>query len=273
MAAVNEPFEMSDDEDENGESMKKGQAKTNANNKDSGDKYSGSLSIKAGKSANGGLYYVDYNKTKNNGIPDAAESNELAANFSNAETEECLLKTNFQNLSFEADKLFSEPTNEKAAALLSVEEAALEIRRVEVDEARKYKVNEKYKKTVKQGINRMAAEWRKRARLCKDFLINMEEMTDGTISVKKCMKGDGQIYIEADDQVLQNAKEYAEKRQSLSRGGTGNVMENKRRCGGRRPPPNEKTSNGSGLTADVNFIGVSLTSQGTVKREYLQTNN
>ena len=39
----------------------------------------------------------------------------------------------------------------------------------------------------------MGSTWRKRKRSCMEFLMNMEEATDGKVDVKKCLKGDGAV--------------------------------------------------------------------------------
>lgn len=94
--------------------------------------------------------------------------------------------------------------------------------------------------------------------MCNEFIQNMEEATDGTISMKKCAKGDGPIDIETDDGAIKGAKEYASKKRPkvVSKGGG-----LKQRNGASAP-------NG-GLTGDPNLIGVVLESSGRPRRVYM----
>ena len=52
--------------------------------------------------------------------------------------------------------------------------------------------DEKRAQLVKKNIAVQAGIWRKRKRQCIEFISNVEESTDGTISLKKCLKGDGE---------------------------------------------------------------------------------
>eukprot|EP00957_Ditylum_brightwellii_P103954 7920896-Ditylum_brightwellii.AAC.1 len=60
--------------------------------------------------------------------------------------------------------------------------------RGKLDNARELVVNEKRKRQIQKKVGVMTAHWRKRRRLCMDFLMMMEESTEGTVSVKKCLK-------------------------------------------------------------------------------------
>lgn len=59
--------------------------------------------------------------------------------------------------------------------------------------------DEKRAKAIKKGIEGMGSIWRKRKRQCIEFVSNMEDATEGTISLKKCLKGDGPIDIDSDE--------------------------------------------------------------------------
>ena len=269
MAALNEPFEMSDDDDDDDDEGGASKSKAKAKKADSSDPFVGSLSFKVGRSTGSSLYYVDYNKTKNNGNPDPAVSNELSANIATAEAEQAALDATQKSVITEATKLFSEPTNDEAAQSLAEEEPAMEALREKVAEARKLKVNEEHRKKTKHSIDLMTAEWRKRQRLCRDFFIRVEEMTEGAVSMKKCFKGDGQIEVESDEAILAIAKEYNAKKRSGALAGRKKVVtkRNTNTLGGSKP-----AKKGAGMVADENFIGVTLSTQGTVKREYFTEN-
>jgi hypothetical protein len=130
-----------------------------------------------------------------------------------------------------------------------------------VEAGRKLKVNEKHKVKVKRGIESMTAQWRKRRRICMDFLISMEESSDGSISMKKCLSGDGPIDVDSDEAVAKGAVAYALKKRSAP------ALTAKKRA-----PPTKKSklgsapSNGNEALASEDFVAVALTSQGTVSR-------
>lgn len=229
---------------------------------DSNDPYAGSLVFKSAKVANASIYYVDYSKTKNNGNGlEPHARNELAAALANARAEEEALKDQIKQANALATQLHSEPTNEEAVKHLEVEEASLAELQAQVEEARKLRVNEKEKLQLKRRIEAMAAHWRDRRRICMDFLISMEETTEGTISVKKCLAGDGQIDIESDEVVAKNAVEYAKKKRSSHATSTVRGLV--------RPAKKAKLTENSTSLADESFVAVLLDSQGTVKRVYV----
>lgn len=79
----------------------------------------------------------------------------------------------------------------------------------------------------------------------------------GTISIKKCLKGDGQIDIDSDESAIKGAMAYA------------NTKKNSKFA---RKSLNGRTSSGAtaGLNPDPNFIGVTLNSGGNPERVYLE---
>lgn len=184
-------FAESDDE-EDGISTKKKGSKIGS----SDDEYAGSLSIKLGRNANTTLYYCDYSKFSNNGnglLPD--DRNTLLSDHETSKAELKVLNNSISSMSAETLKLLSEPTNEDATSALEQAEEYSKILWENVDAAKELKSLAKERTKTKKRIDTMAAEWRKRRRLCMEFLLAMEDNTDGTISVKKCLSGDGQIYI------------------------------------------------------------------------------
>ena len=183
-------FADSDDEDDRSTSKKKSKIGS------SDDEYAGSLSIKAGRNANTTLYYCDYSSLTNNGnglLPD--DRNTLLSDHEIAKAEMQSQDNCIKSMTAEASKLLSEPTNEELTALFEEMEENVTSLREEVESAQELKGFEKHKVKVNKRVDTMAAQWRKRKRVCMDFLVAMEENTEGSISTKKCLSGDGQIYI------------------------------------------------------------------------------
>lgn len=79
----------------------------------------------------------------------------------------------------------------------------------------------------------------------------------GTVSVKKCLNGDGQICIDSDETTIKGAKAYAKtkKNSSMARKGL-----------------KARASNGAsaGLNPDPNFVGVMLNANGNPERVYME---
>lgn len=240
-------FEDSDDEDAPKKSSKKEPSDA--------DPYKGSLAFKAGKGSNSSLYFVNYNVAKNGNGLDGEEKSKLASDFANAEAEMESLKHSIKSMTATTAKLLSEPTNEEADGRLAKEESELAVLKEQVEEARKLKVNEKLKKQTKKRIETMTSFWRKRRRICMDFLIAMEENTDGTVSMKKCLKGDGQIDIDSDEVVASGAIEYHKNKKSSGPG----LLGKKRKFTKAKP-----TS--AGLAPTEDFVAVILDNKGLVQR-------
>ena len=157
------------------------------------------------------LYYVDYHKTSNqgNGLP-IAEKTELLTAIAKTDNQKQLLQLNIKKHREQTAKLLSEPTNEELECLLDEEQGDLEEWRDKIIQARTYQANAKRKDTLKRRIQSMCAEWRKRRRLCLDFLTNMEELSDGAVSRSTCLAGnDNNIDIESDQVAAELALAYA----------------------------------------------------------------
>jgi hypothetical protein len=155
-------------------------------------------------------------------------------------------------------KLLSEPTNEVAFANLEREEVALEQLQEDLVAARKLKVNEKHKQELKRRIDSMATTWRKRKRLCMDFLMAMEENTDGACSIRKNLSGDGPIEIESDESAAKCAIEYAKNK--------------KQRDGlGRKKLVLANANKNHGVPPDDSFVAVKLDAKGCVERVFINS--
>ncbi len=84
----------------------------------------------------------------------------------------------------------------------------------------------------------------------------MEESTEGTISLKKCLKGEGALEIDSDEAAIGGAIAFAKrKRPTVSRGSFA--------AGGKRG--DEST----GVRPDEHFIGVQLSAQGRPERVFM----
>ena len=81
----------------------------------------------------------------------------------------------------------------------------------------------------------------------------------GTVSVKKCLKGDGQICIDSDESIIKGAKAYAATKKNTT------IV----RKSSKGRPSSGATA---GLNPDPNFIGVMLSSNGNPERVYMDEN-
>jgi hypothetical protein len=254
-------FAESDDEEE--EEKEKAKKK---DTKKSSDPFHKSLCFKAGKTASNTLYYVDHSKLKNNGNglePDAR--NELHNTKANTEAEEAALKTTLKSMTAETAKLLSEPTNEEATARLETEESALVELKAQVEASRGYKTNEKEKKKLTKDIQDLTAQWRKRKRMCIDFLMNMEESTEGTVSVKKTLAGDGPLGdIETDESVLKAATAFATNKRNGTGRGTQKSSIKKKPLKKKQKVSNKEEADE--LPPTESFVGVIVDSQGLPAR-------
>lgn len=244
-------FADSDDERDETKIKKKKKAKD-------GDNFDSSLCFKAGRNSNTSLYYVDYNAAKNGNGLNLDEKNELYANLANAHAERDAITATIKQLETETEKLLSEPKNDEATVFLEAEESALVQIKEELETARKYQVNEKDKVQLKRKVETMTAEWRKRRRICMDFLISMEENTDGTLNLKKCLAGDGPIDIDSDEVVAKNAIAFGKKKRTKN-GISKQYIHSKSN-------PTSK----SDILADESFVAVVLDSKGCVERIFVE---
>jgi hypothetical protein len=260
-----ETFADSDDEDD--DNKKKNKKKPDVNKaKESDDGRSGSLCFKAAKSSNASLYYVDHTKLKNSGDGlERDKRDELLVAVHKVEADETALKATLKQMTAETAKLLSEPTNEEATVRLETEESILTELKNLAEAGRKLKVNVEHKQKTKRRIENMAAQWRKRRRICMDFLIAMEENTEGTVSLKKCMAGDGQIDIDSDEVVATHAVAFGKKKRCLPN------TAGKQKAGSLATKKAAASTESSGilLSGSEDFVAVLLDSQGCIKRVHL----
>jgi hypothetical protein len=238
--------------------------------------YAGALQFKAGKSKATSIYYVDHTKLK--GL-DRDEKEKRASDLATVKAEEEALKEHLKQTLQQTVQLRSEPTNEEAAARLEEEGATVKTLEEEVESARKLKVNEQHKIKTKKKIQYMAGHWRARKRLCLDFLVGLEENTDGSVQAKACLKGQGQIALDNDEDVASSEKLYAKEKRARGTGLTGGNARSakKSKCHSSlgvakdrssTTAPDEGVAKDSAI-ADENFVAVLLDSQHAVHRVYV----
>jgi predicted protein tyrosine phosphatase len=219
--------------------------------------YKNSLSFKAGKGSNSSLYYVNYNVAKNGDGLDREQKNQLASDIAAAEAEESALKEMLGTLRTTTEKLLAEPKNVDLSQRLECEDAEMADLLEQLTSARKLTVNEKHKAATKKRIEHLTAVWRKRRRICMDFLFTMEEATEGQICGKKCLVGDGQIDCESDELVAKQAIDYAKsKRQKVGTKKLGFAKAD--------------TLSKGGIQPSESFVAVLLDSKGDVERVHFE---
>ena len=268
------PFDEDSDEEDDGDDRQIEDEKDKAVK----EPYSGSLCFKVGKNQGTNLYYVNHNKLTPMSFD---ERKEVANKLALVRAEEDALKSALKKTMDTTQQLLSEPTNEEATKRLETEEAEVLELTASLEAARKLKANEKLKVKTKRSIEYMGAQWRNRKRLCMDFLINLEENTDGSVQAKKCLSGDGQIALDSDENVAKAAvRMVKDKRARLAlmnirRSNGGAVGSGKKvgklssMSGGSTSRGGIGSTNNAASLADENFVAVNLDSQNAVCRVYV----
>jgi hypothetical protein len=172
------------------------------------DEFSGSIKVKHGRNVNSTLYYANQERLDNDGNGFPPQERLLICNqMEEANSQKKMLLDNLRNTERATSVLRSEPTNEEAVSILVTEEAVLTSLMAETSTARQFTENKARRIALQKSIDTMAKYWRKRRQLCLDFLEMMDNCTEGIISIKKCIKGEGQIPIESDEMVINAAIE------------------------------------------------------------------
>ena len=246
----------SDDEDDKPKKSTKSKKGGDGGGGNGGDPsttdYVDSLRIKSGRNANNVLYFTNHDTSVNggNGLP-PDERNELIGAEKKSAQDLQSSRDNLKAIQNLTTKLLSEPTNQEAKDGIAKEEKVLADLKASVEESRQYAGNEKKREQTKKRIRDLAHVWWTRRRMCNDFLQGMEDATEGTISVKKCLAGDGQIDIDSDEAVIAAEKEMHEykkaKKAKSSGGGSG----------------------GGDIQPTDTFIGVKFDGVGHVKRVHV----
>jgi hypothetical protein len=243
------PFTDSDDEDV---STSKGEEK----NKE-GDFYGRqTLVLKAGRNPQTSLYHFNYKKTKE---MDSEERQALFAAMSQASNTADSLKSETAANQAQAAKLWAEPTNVELITCLSTAEKETATLREQVAESRKLQVHTGTRIGLQKKIQKMAAHWSKRKRMCLSFLSTLEENTEGTVTIRKSLAGDGPLQLDSDEAVIQAELGMA-KQKSL-----------KRKMGkshGRAPFKMQKTEPTLSSALSSSLVAVRLAKGGKVERIY-----
>lgn len=241
--------QFADSDDENDSSTAK-VAKIKASAQ--GDEFTGSLKLKIGRNANTTLYFVAYSKLFNNGnglLPQ--DKNDLICEHQKSKSELEHLTSNMKELKQETATLLLQPINADLSDLLEKAETDIADLREGVQACAEFKDNAKKFKAVKRRLEVMISQWRKRKRLCMEFLSQMEEATDGAVNAKKCMSGDGQMDIDSDQAVIKGQIAYLKQKRSR-----GSLLTKRARVGTDVSLSNKKQKTG-GLVADESFVGMS----------------
>lgn len=98
----------------------------------------------------------------------------------------------------------------------------------------------------------------------QEFLVSMEENTDGSVSAKKCLSGDGQIDIDSDEAIAKSAVEFAKKKRAKLGGALGGKKRPAVRSS--KQPATANAPETDTISASEDFVAVTLDSQGNVKR-------
>jgi len=220
----------------------------------------GSLIFKQGRTLNTGLYYVDHTQKPE---MTAEERQLLSSKIAATNNEHGCLTTTLKLTTGQAKKLQSEPTNDQLDTLLSDLEEESSILTENVAQAQVLTVNEAHKTSLKRKIQKMGAAYAKRKRLCVAALSSLEEFSDGTLSAKKILSGDGPIYIDSDESVNKAAIAFTKDK----RGKKGRNSMGSNSIGPKKKAKNMKYT--KPLDSDENFVGVTLDGFGSIKRVYV----
>jgi hypothetical protein len=256
-------FDDSDDEREDAsddETKKSKRNKTASSESRNQDPYESSICVKEGRNASVTLYYVDQNKLFNNGDGLLADSRDsLIANHEQAKAKLEHLNLQLTDTLSQTAVLLAQPTNAAADTQLEEYESLVQQLSDELSSSQSFISNEKRRKQILKSIECMAANWRSRKRLTLDFITMMEEITDGTISIKKSLAGDGPLDIDSDEAVLKAAKVFASKKRSH-----GSMVSSSNRL---QSVDGKKRKESGG---NETFVGVMLCPRGFVKRVFEQ---
>lgn len=254
------PFDDGDDDDDDDSTMKKKKRKTSVSNNMSNDLFAASLLLKVGRNSNSTLYFTNYNLLPNHGNGmDRDERNSFLGEVHAAESEMTTLQKTLQQTNHDTNALLFEPINETLDEKLQNLEEELKQLDNQVEDLRQYDGNQTKRTKVRKQIEKSTNVWRRRRRMTMDFLITMEECTEGTITVKKCLNGDSAIEIDSDEAHIKAALEWAKTKQK--RKSSGMMM----------PVRTLKMRNGAKASlADESFVGVRLDNRGNVERVHLE---
>ena len=212
------------------------------------DPYTASLLFKPGRNAQNSLYYVDLFKStdQGNGLDGKAKS-DLCMTLAKSDHIIQTLQDKINLTRRESTALIIQPVNETVMLLLDAARSKLIANQMKTEDSRKLKANMLHKKRIKRRVTHMASEWRKRRRLCLDFLAMAEEMTEGVVQRSSCLLGDGPFEIRSDSCVANIAlTKFTKKKETQTK---------------------QLVTSSLSLSNDC-FVAVRLNTQGTVERVY-----
>ena len=170
------------------------------------DKYKNSLMQKIGRKSAQTLFYVNQVNLENNGNGMSLQNKkEFVTVYRSTESVFNKKKDLLQRLSRAAIQLKSEVMNLEAEEEIKSLETDLYRVSIMIEQAKRFTVNEKRRLQLLKDKKFFLDNWYQRKQICMEFLKNMEEFTDGTISVRKCLKGGGQISVESDECFIADA--------------------------------------------------------------------
>ena len=190
-----------------------------------------SVRVKIGRNANSSLYYLNQVKLENEGnglFPE--EQQNLVASQQQASEELRRKLDECKTMDQQTVQYLSEPKNDEMNALLRVGEEEMDSIHQALGGAKQYSGNASRRKNIQKQVDSMCIQWRQRKRKCIDFLDTMEDCTEGTISKKKCLAGNGQIEVESDENAIKLAKTFYERMKARKRGGKENGEGDDSRC-------------------------------------------
>ena len=171
------------------------------------DEYTATIYQKVGRNPNTTLYYLNQSKLSNNGNGMLSNERNNILNLLQKSNEKVQEQSMIiQSINDKICILLSQPFNNDLNHLLPIEERNMKNLYNDIEYATKWNVNESRRTMTKRKIDNMINIWKKRKRLCIDFLNMMEDCTEGIVSTKKCLSGHGQIEIESDEMVVKQAK-------------------------------------------------------------------
>jgi len=219
------------------------------------DEFKDNLRLKLGRNSNTSLYYMNQSKLPNEGNGRSPEVRDnLITTLQTSKDEAMRNMQSIQSMIEMSNRLISEPVNKELEQLLQSHENQIQDLSDKLVDARKLKVNDSYRRRVIGNIEKVSKYWRKRKRLCVDFLNMMEECTEGTVVVKKCLAGSGQIDIESDEVVMKQAKEMF-----------WNQQNKRQKCFG-----GQKINQSQRKRLSQKFVAVMLGSNATIERVYAE---
>lgn len=226
-------------------------------NSSSNIQFQHSLSFKGSKGSNSGLYYVNYNDAKDGNGLDRDEKNHLLSDLATVRSKHESLHNAVNAIRLTTSQLLLEPLNKDLNNMLTTAESKLIDLGEQLDVARQYVVNEKDKEKTKKRIEYFSSFWRKRRKLCLDFLIGFEELTEGAVTAKSCLGGNGPIDIDSDEAIVKLALDFAKKKRSRMIASKSGSSSAKSDIGKSTMHPSET------------FVAVKLDSRGNVERVHI----